>query len=263
MATAGTQDRPRLIRRARRLEYFTVVWNSLEALVSISAGLIAGSVALVGFGLDSVIEVASGMALLWRLHHDLDPSRREELERTTVRIVGWCFLALALYVLYESGSTLIRHEAPETSILGFPLISIPLRRSKSSFFAGKQRIRNRSASEVGPVRSTGSLRPAGPNFVPWFADPLSICARIAGRYCMWILWRAPEPNFSGAVCDLDLKGIVAKRKDGLYTPEATTWVKIRNLYYNQMEDGANCSKSVGLWRNRFAGRLSRPRNSRH
>jgi len=118
MTGPDTVDRRDLIRRGQRLEYFTVAWNSLEALVSIIAGVVAGSVALVSFGLDSVIEVASGAALLWRLHHDLEPSRREQVERTTLRIVGWCFLALALYILYESGLTLILDRAPERSIPG-------------------------------------------------------------------------------------------------------------------------------------------------
>jgi hypothetical protein len=67
--------------------------TGLEGLVSIGAGLIAGSVSLIGFGLDSVIEVFSGAALLWRLHHDLNRSRREQVERTTLRIVGWCFVS--------------------------------------------------------------------------------------------------------------------------------------------------------------------------
>ena len=87
-------------------------------MVSIIAGLIAGSVALVGFGIDSLIEVASAAALLWRLYHDFNPSRREQVERTTLRMVGWCFIALPLYIAYESVSTLIRHEAPEQSIPG-------------------------------------------------------------------------------------------------------------------------------------------------
>ena len=69
------QNRQDLVRRGQRLEHFTVAWNGIEALVSITAGLIAGSVALAGFGLDSVIEVVSEAALLWRLHHDLDPTR--------------------------------------------------------------------------------------------------------------------------------------------------------------------------------------------
>jgi len=111
-------ERQRAVRQGKRLEYFTVGWNSIEALVSIFAGIVAGSVALVGFGLDSLIEVTSGAALLWRLHHDQDPSRRERAERSTLRIVGWCFIALAVYITYESGSTLLRHETPERSIPG-------------------------------------------------------------------------------------------------------------------------------------------------
>ena len=118
MTITNAQNRHELVRRGQRLEYFTVGWNSVEALASIVAGVIAGSVALTGFGLDSVIEVASGTALLWRLHHDLDSSRRERLERTTLKIVGWCIMVLAAYILYESGSTLIRHEEPERSIPG-------------------------------------------------------------------------------------------------------------------------------------------------
>jgi len=98
MATPTTPNRQALIRRGQRLEYFSIAYNSLEGLVSIVAGLIAGSVSLIGFGLDSVIEVASGAALLWRLHHDLDHSRREQVERTTLRIVGGCFVALAVYI---------------------------------------------------------------------------------------------------------------------------------------------------------------------
>jgi len=112
------QNRQDLVLRGQRLEHFTVAWNGIEALVSIMAGLIAGSVALVGFGLDSVIEVVSGAALLWRLHHDLDPTRRERVEQTTVKIVGWCFIALSVYIVWESGSTLIHHEASERSIAG-------------------------------------------------------------------------------------------------------------------------------------------------
>jgi divalent metal cation (Fe/Co/Zn/Cd) transporter len=121
---AVSSARRNLVQRGRRLEYFTIAYNSLEGLVSIVAGLIAKSVSLVGFGLDSLIEVTSGAALIWRLHHDLNPSRREHVERTTMRIVGWCFLALALYILYESGSTLIRNAAPERSIPGIIIAAV-------------------------------------------------------------------------------------------------------------------------------------------
>ena len=118
VATATTPNRQDLVRQGQRLEYFTIAYNSAEGLVSVVAGLIAGSVSLIGFGLDSLIEVASGAALLWRLHHDLNRSRREQVERITLRIVGACFIALAAYILYESGSTLIGHEAPQRSIPG-------------------------------------------------------------------------------------------------------------------------------------------------
>jgi divalent metal cation (Fe/Co/Zn/Cd) transporter len=124
VATATTANRQDLVRRGQRLEYFTIAYNTAEGLVSIIAGLIAGSVSLIGFGLDSVIEVASGEALLWRLHHDLNRSRREQVERITLRIVGWCFVVLALYIAYESGSTLVRHEPPERSIPGIIVAAV-------------------------------------------------------------------------------------------------------------------------------------------
>jgi divalent metal cation (Fe/Co/Zn/Cd) transporter len=124
MAQASIQHRQELVRRGQRLEYFTIAYNSIEGFVSIVAGLISGSVSLVGFGLDSLIEVTSGAALLWRLHHDLNPSRREQVERTTLRVVGGCFVALAAYMIFESGSTLIGHEIPDRSTPGIILASV-------------------------------------------------------------------------------------------------------------------------------------------
>jgi len=124
MATTTTPDRSALVRRGQRLEYFTIAYNSLEGLVSIIAGAIAGSVSLIGFGLDSIIEVTSGAALLWRLHHDLDQSRRERVERITLRVVGGCFVALAAYILYESGSTLLGHKGPDRSIPGIIIAAV-------------------------------------------------------------------------------------------------------------------------------------------
>jgi divalent metal cation (Fe/Co/Zn/Cd) transporter len=120
----GTTNREVYVRRGERLEYFTIGYNTLEGVTSIVAGLIARSVSLVGFGLDSLIEVTSGAALLWRLHHDLDLSRREQVERAALRTVGACFIALALYILYESGSMLIRHVPPKRSIFGIVIAAI-------------------------------------------------------------------------------------------------------------------------------------------
>ena len=124
MRATGTANREVYVRRGERLEYFTIGYNTLEGVTSIVAGLIARSVSLVGFGLDSLIEVQSGAALLWRLHHDLDLSRREQVERAALRTVGACFIALALYILYESGSMLIRHVPPKRSIFGIVIAAI-------------------------------------------------------------------------------------------------------------------------------------------
>ncbi len=123
---ARTTNRTELIKRGRRLEYFTIAYNSLEGLIAIVAGLIAGSIALVGFGFDSVIEVTSGAALLWRLQADFDEAGRERVEAITLRIVGVCFLALALYVGYDAIKSLLRFEAPERSIAGIILAAVSL-----------------------------------------------------------------------------------------------------------------------------------------
>ena len=119
-------DRASLVRRGRNLEYFTIGYNSLEGLIAVGAGLVAGSIALVGFGFDSLIEVTSGVALLWRLHLDVDEERRERVEAMTLRIVGVCFILLAVYVSYDSVKSLIRREAPEESIVGIVLAAVSL-----------------------------------------------------------------------------------------------------------------------------------------
>lgn len=123
--------RLRAVRRGILLEYATIAWNSLEAAIAVAAGVLAGSVALVGFGLDSVIEVSSGAILLWRLGRDSDAARRESVERLTLRLVGVSFLALASYVGYEAATSLARREAPEESLPGIvlavaSLIAMPL-----------------------------------------------------------------------------------------------------------------------------------------
>ena len=110
----------------RKLEYFTIAWNTIEGLLAIILGAIAGSISLVGFGLDSFIEVMSGAALLWRMSVDADVQRREMNERRALRMVGICFLLLALYLTYESGADLWFKRAPERSVLGIILACVSL-----------------------------------------------------------------------------------------------------------------------------------------
>jgi divalent metal cation (Fe/Co/Zn/Cd) transporter len=118
--------RPALVRRGLRLNYLTIGYNTLEAVVSLAAGLAAGSVALVGFGVDSVIEVTASLAAQWRLRADLDPVRRERVEHLTVRIIGGTFVALAVYIAYESAATLIAREGPDGSVVGVVLLAMSL-----------------------------------------------------------------------------------------------------------------------------------------
>jgi len=109
-------------------EYFTVGWNVIEGIVAIAAGVAAGSIALVGFGLDSYIEVASGAVLIWRLrkHGFSDDEEEEAAEKKAILFVGVTFFLLAAYVLYESGKKLYFHEHPEESLVGIILAIVSL-----------------------------------------------------------------------------------------------------------------------------------------
>jgi divalent metal cation (Fe/Co/Zn/Cd) transporter len=126
MAEIAVLERTAVVRHGRRLEYFTIAWNALEGLVAVVAGAIAGSISLVGFGIDSFIEVTSGSVLLWRMSVDADVLRRERNERRALRIVGFCFLFLAAYIAYESAMDLWSRRAPEHSIAGIVLASVSL-----------------------------------------------------------------------------------------------------------------------------------------
>jgi len=119
-------DRTAVVRRGQRLEYFTIAWNAFEGIVAIGAGLFARSISLVGFGIDSFIEVTSGSVLLWRMSVDANVRYRERNEKRALRIVGLCFLLLAVYIAFESGSDLWFRRAPERSIPGIVLACVSL-----------------------------------------------------------------------------------------------------------------------------------------
>jgi divalent metal cation (Fe/Co/Zn/Cd) transporter len=126
MTAALLPNRPALVQRSRRLNYATLAYNSLEGVLSISAGVLAGSIALVGFGADSLIELTAGAAALWCLSADLNPDRRERVEQQTLRVIGRCFLALAAYVSLEAIRALVGRTAPEQSPLGIGLAAASL-----------------------------------------------------------------------------------------------------------------------------------------
>jgi divalent metal cation (Fe/Co/Zn/Cd) transporter len=123
-AASDALSRPALVRRGLALNWLTIGYNVVEAVVAIGAGVVSGSVALLGFGLDSVIEVTASGAAQWRLRADLDPAHRARAERITLRIIGWSFLALATYVTLDSAHALLRREAPERSVVGLVLLAL-------------------------------------------------------------------------------------------------------------------------------------------
>lgn len=116
----NTEERADWQRRGRNLEYLTIGWNSLEAVIAIGAGLLAGSIALVGFGVDSVIETSSGAILLWRLFSG------EHREGLALRLVGVSFIALALYVAFDAVKSLTFREPPEASYTGIGIATLSL-----------------------------------------------------------------------------------------------------------------------------------------
>jgi divalent metal cation (Fe/Co/Zn/Cd) transporter len=111
------------LKRGRRLEYFTLGWNMLEAVVAVGAGLLAGSIALVGFGVDSLIECTSGAILLWRLASPAHDESREQLAR---RLVGVSLFLLAAYVCFEAVKSLVTAEPPKASLPGIVLAVLSL-----------------------------------------------------------------------------------------------------------------------------------------
>jgi divalent metal cation (Fe/Co/Zn/Cd) transporter len=115
-------DRRRLGRRAQMLAGASVAYNVVEAVIAIAAGVVAGSVALVGFGLDSVVEVSSGLVILWQFRHPLPESR----ERTALRLMALSFFGLAAYVATESVRALATGSEPDASPVGIGLATASL-----------------------------------------------------------------------------------------------------------------------------------------
>lgn len=177
-------QRTTLVARGRRLEYVTIAWNSFEAAVALISGLLAGSVALVGFGLDSVIETLSAVILLWRFRADHDTTQREAAEGTARRLVGFCFLLLAAYVTFESIRALWSRAQPERSLPGMliavaaifvmPLLGRAKRRVATQLKSGALHSDSRQAdfcAYLSAILLAGLLLHALLGW--WWADPVA------------------------------------------------------------------------------------------
>jgi divalent metal cation (Fe/Co/Zn/Cd) transporter len=130
MTAFATWERPRLLRRGLWLEYLTVGWNIAEGVIAVLAGVVAGSPALIGFGVDSFVESVSGGVLIWRLRSELggndDDGAVELLEHRAQRLVGIAFLLLAAYVTFEAIRTLVAQEKPDASPVGLALTALSI-----------------------------------------------------------------------------------------------------------------------------------------
>ena len=132
MSTAPGEVGPRhaLLRRGLGLEYLTVGWNVIEGVVAVTAALAAGSVALLGFGIDSFVESVSGAILIWRLRAEIggniDEETIEAVERRAERLVGGSFFVLAAYIAFDAVTTLLAQEKPEVSPVGIALTTLSI-----------------------------------------------------------------------------------------------------------------------------------------
>ncbi len=126
VAEPTSSERRLAVRRGRMLQAATIAWNSVECIVALAAGFLAGSIALIGFGFDSAIEVTSSGAALWRLRRDSDEARREAAERRALRVIGACFLGLAGYVGYEAVESLVQRRPPNVSTVGMIVAALSL-----------------------------------------------------------------------------------------------------------------------------------------
>lgn len=121
---AVATTRPALLRRALRLEYLTVGWNIVEGVIAIAAAMASGSVALLGFGIDSFVESASGSVMIWRLlaeRNATDEERIEQVERRARKLVAGSLVLLAVYIAWDSITSLLANERPEPSLVGIVL----------------------------------------------------------------------------------------------------------------------------------------------
>jgi divalent metal cation (Fe/Co/Zn/Cd) transporter len=187
-----TVERHRLIRRARLLAWLGIGWHGIEAAIAVAAGLVAGSIALIGFGADSLVESFAGLVLLWRLANARASS--EGAERRAQQLISVSFYVIAAYVAVEASRTLLQADRPEVSWLGIGLATVtlvtmpPLANAKAK--VGDQLRSSATKSEgrqnmLCAYLSGALLIGLGANavFGAWWADPISalVIAAVALR----------------------------------------------------------------------------------
>ena len=207
MAVLTPARKERLHRRGLLLEWSTVAWNVIEAVVAIGVGLFVGSVALIGFGVDSGIEVISAVALLWRLYK-AGPSAKEHgsAERTALYLVAVTFFLLAAYITYEAIGALLSGEGPEVSTVALVLSVVSILIMPTLAY-----LKGRTGREMGSralvadsvetwvcaYLSVALLAAVGLNaaFGWWWADPIGALAMLP--VILWQGWETLEEARQG------------------------------------------------------------------
>jgi len=207
MTAPASVSRVRAVRRGQWLTWATLGYNSLEGLLSVGVGLSAGSVALIGFGVDSFIEVTASFAAIWRLRADADERRREFAERQALRIIGLCFLALAVYVAIDATQSLIGRAAPERSFLGIGIAALSLvvmpvlaraKRQVARALTSRAIRAEARQTDICMYLSAILLGGLGLNalFGWWWADPIAALVMVP-----LIVWEGREALRGHAACD--------------------------------------------------------------
>lgn len=196
--------RPDAVRRARWLNALTIGWNVIEGIVAIAAGLAAGSISLIGFGLDSAIEVSAAAVLTWRLARERRDDCREDDDKIAQRLVAVAFALLAAFVAFNAVGDLLTGRAPDPSLVGVVLAAVSLvvmplvaraKRKVAPTLGSRAAMAEATQTDLCAALSAALLVGLGLNalFGWWWADPGAglVIAAIAG-YAAVTTWRAPS-----------------------------------------------------------------------
>ena len=198
-------SRPDLLRRGLCLEYLTVGWNIAEGLIAIGAGLAAGSIALIGFGVDSFVETVSGLVLIWRLSAEargrLDEEAVERVERRAEWLVGVAFLLLAAYVAFEAVRSLVGQEAPDASPVGIALTAVSI-----VVMLWLARAKRRTGEALG---SRALIADAQQTYACWYLSVVTLTGLALNAAFGW--WWADPLAALGIVVLLAREGVEALR----------------------------------------------------
>lgn len=195
---AAITGRPRLVRRATVLNRLTIGWNAIEGIVAIAAGVAASSASLIGFGLDSGIEVSAALVLAWRLHQERRDGCRLEADDRARQLIAWSFVVLATYVSVSAASDLVRGDEPDASVAGIAIAALSLvvmpvlaaMKRRVAFELGSQAaVAEASQTNVCTMLSAALLVGLSANAALgwWWADP--IAALVIAGVAAWMAYR--------------------------------------------------------------------------